>query len=165
MIGKSDLADHTDAFRLGLHALELDAVVGLVDFDPVEHPEKIEVPPGTAEFAVGGKFEPDLLLLLDDVFDRAILDRLELGGADRIGFALGARLFQCGGTQKAADMIGAKRRLGSFHRSGSSGVSFTTSKGMPADPPSTRKSAALPRGGHLNKPLARRSTLCPQAAT
>ena len=62
--------------RLGLHALELDAVVEFVDLDAVEHAEEIEVPPGTAEFAVGRELEPDLFLLLDDLLDLAVLDFL-----------------------------------------------------------------------------------------
>ena len=59
-------------------ALELDAVIELVDLDAVEHAEEIEVPPGAAKLAVGGELEPDLLLLLDDLLDLAVLDRLEL---------------------------------------------------------------------------------------
>ena len=38
VVGKSKLADDADAARLGLDALELDAVVELVDLDAVEHP-------------------------------------------------------------------------------------------------------------------------------
>ena len=65
--------------RLGLHALELDAVVEFVDLDAVEHAVEIEMPPGAAEFAVGGGLQPDLFLLLDDLLDLAVLDLFELG--------------------------------------------------------------------------------------
>ena len=88
VVGEADLALDPDALRLGLHALELDAVVELVDFDAVEHAEEIEMPPGAAEFAVGGELEPDLLLLLDDLLDLAVLDLLQLGGADLALLAL-----------------------------------------------------------------------------
>ena len=81
MVGEADLAVDAQALRLGLHALELDAVVELVELDAVEHAEEIEVPPGAAEFAVGRELEADLLLLLDDLLDLAVLDLLELGRA------------------------------------------------------------------------------------
>ena len=115
MVGEADLADDAQALRLGLHAAELDALVGLVDLDAVEHAEEIEVPPGAAELAVGRELEADLLLLLDDLLDLAVLDGLELGRRDRALLALGARLLERGGTQEAADMVGAERRFGSLH--------------------------------------------------
>ena len=86
-----------------------------VELDAVEHAEEIEVPPGAAELAVGRELEADLLLLLDDLLDLTVLDGLELGRRDRALLALGARLLQRGGTQEAADMVGAKRRFGSLH--------------------------------------------------
>ncbi len=79
VIGEAELADDAKALCLGLHSLELDALIGLVQLHPIEHPEKIEMPPGTAELAVGRELEPDLFLLRDDFFDLTILDRLELG--------------------------------------------------------------------------------------
>ena len=98
-----------------LHALELDAVVDLVDLDAVEHAEEIEMPPGAAEFAVGRELEPDLFLLLDDLLDLAVLDRRERCRGDLALLALGARFLQRRGAQQAADHVGAKRRLGSHH--------------------------------------------------
>ena len=80
--GKADLAGHLQRLRLGLHALELNAVVGLDDVDAVEPAEKVEMPPGAAELAVGHRLQPDLLLLGDDVADQAVLDRAKLVGAD-----------------------------------------------------------------------------------
>ena len=71
MLREADLAGDADALRLGLHALELDAVIELVELDAIEHAEKIEVPIGAPEFAVGGELEADLLLLLDDLLDFA----------------------------------------------------------------------------------------------
>src|SRR5215472_14736229 len=122
MVGKADLAHDAQPLRLGLHATELDALLGLVNLDPVEHAEEVEVPPGAAELAVGRKLKAEFLLLLDDLFDLAVLDRLELGGGNSALFALCARLFERRGGQEAADMIGAERRFGSLHRSGSLGV-------------------------------------------
>ena len=74
------------------------------------------MPPRAAEFAVGRELQPDLLLLLDDLLDLAVLDLLQLGGRDRALLALGARVLECRGAQKAADMIGAEWRLGPLHR-------------------------------------------------
>ena len=104
-----------DAPRLGLHALKLDAVVELVDLDAVEHAEEIEVPPGAAEFAVGRALQADLLLLLDDLLDLLVLDLLQLSGVDLVLLALLARFLDRRRAQEAADVIGAKRRLVSFH--------------------------------------------------
>ncbi len=82
-----------------LHALELDAVVELLDFDAVEHAVEIEMPPRAAEFAVGGDLQPDLLLLLDDLLDLAVFDLFELRRADLALFPLGARFLQRRGAQ------------------------------------------------------------------
>ena len=112
MVGEADLVDDPDAPRLGLHALELDAVIELVELDAVEHAEEVEMPPGAAELAVGRELEADRFLLADDLFDLAVLDRGKLGRADRAGRRLLARLLERGRAQQRADMVGAKRRLG-----------------------------------------------------
>src|SRR5208337_2271641 len=65
MVGESELALDANALRLGLHAVKLDAVIELVEFDAVEHAEEIEMPPGAAELAVGRDLEPDLFLFFD----------------------------------------------------------------------------------------------------
>ena len=74
MAGEIDLADDAHALGLGLDAGELDALAGRVELDAVEPLEEIELPPGAAELAVGRELEPDLLLLLDDLLDLAVLD-------------------------------------------------------------------------------------------
>src|SRR5262249_53069193 len=125
-----------------------DAVLGLVNLDAVEHAEKIEVPPGAAELAVARQLKAELFLLLDDLLDLAVLDRLELGGADGALFALGARFLERRRAQEAADMIGTERRFGLLHRSGSLGQ-LTASKGTLAAAASTTKQQAKcpPRRG------------------
>ena len=90
-------------------------MIDLVDFHAVEHAEKIEMPPRAAELAVGRDFEPDLLLLFDDLLDLAVFDLLELSRAELALFPFRARFFQRCGAQQAADDVGAKRRLGSGH--------------------------------------------------
>ena len=94
MLREADLAGDADALRLGLHAVELDAVIELVELDAVEHAEEIEMPIGAAELAVGRQLEADLLLLGDDLLDFLVLDLFQLGGRDLALFALGARDLQ-----------------------------------------------------------------------
>ena len=115
MVGEADLADDARALGAGLQALERDALLHDVALDAVETPEEIEVPPGAAELAVGDRLEPDLLLLLDDALDLAVLDRLELGGVISPLARCSRASFSAGRTQQAADVIGAERRLGSLH--------------------------------------------------
>ena len=62
--------------------------------DAIEAVEKIEMPPGAAEFAVGRKLEANLFLLLDDLLDLGVLDLLEGGSRNLAFFAAGARNFQ-----------------------------------------------------------------------
>ncbi len=78
----------------------------------VEAPEKIEMPPGAAEFAVGDRLQADLFLLLDDALDLAILDLLQLRPRVISPLAfLRARLVDRLRAQQAADMVGAERAL------------------------------------------------------
>ena len=79
---------------LDLNALELDAVIELVEFDALEHAEEVEVPVGAAEFAVGRELEADLFLLPNDLFDLAVLDVSQLLGANCPFFTLCARILQ-----------------------------------------------------------------------
>src|SRR5262249_61516052 len=76
MARKSELAGDAHALVAGGDAGKCNAGIHDVAFDPVEAPEKIEVPPGAAELAVGGALQPHLLLLLDGALDLAGLDRL-----------------------------------------------------------------------------------------
>ncbi len=115
MVGEAELAFDADALCLGLHALKLDTVIRRTDFDAVEHAEEIEMPPRAAEFTVGRELEPDLLLLLDDLLDLAVLDRGEVSRTDLALFPFGARLLQRRRAQNAADHVGAERRLASHH--------------------------------------------------
>src|SRR5262249_30758169 len=112
MVGEPDLAGDADALRLGLHALKLDAVVELVDFDAIEHAEKVEMPERAAKLAIGGKLQPYVLLLLDDPGDLTILDRLQLGTRFSAFLLFAACLLERRGAEEAADMGGGKRRLG-----------------------------------------------------
>ena len=84
-------------------------------FAAVQAFQKVEVPIGAAELAVGGAPQAHLGLLGDQRLDGSVLHPLQLCGVDLAVVQLGARLFQRGGTQQTADMVGAKRRDGSLH--------------------------------------------------
>jgi hypothetical protein len=100
-------------------------------FGAVEAPEEIEMPPGTAELAVGDGVKADVLLLLDDALDFAVFDFLQLCGVDLAFGVLRPRIMNGLGTEQAADMVGAERRLG---------LNF----GCPPAP-GTRAATALPK--------------------
>ncbi len=100
-------------FGLGFDAAEFDRRRA-DHLDALESPEEIEMPPGAAEFAVGGELEADLFLLPDDLFDLAVLDRCQRGGVDLALGALLARGFQRRGAQEAADVVGAERRFAAW---------------------------------------------------
>ena len=64
---KADFAGHAKPLRLGLEAsLETYAVIGAERFHAVEPLQKIEMPHGAPEFAVGGTRESDGGLFSDD---------------------------------------------------------------------------------------------------
>ena len=94
MMGEAELADDARRARPRLHALELNAVVELLDLDAVEQAVEVKVPPRAAEFAVGGDLQADLFLLLDDLLDLAVLDLLEFARADRSLLPFSARLLE-----------------------------------------------------------------------
>src|SRR3954469_8730742 len=100
--------------RARLRALEFELALPLVGLDAVERDQEVGLPGGAAILAVGDRLEPGSLLLLDQRLDLAILDRLQLLGRDLALFALAASILERGRTQQAADMIGAKGRLGSL---------------------------------------------------
>src|SRR5262249_42423537 len=64
-----ELADDAHGPRLGLHAVELDAMVGDVSLDAGEPLEEIEMPPRAPVLAVGDRLEAYSFLLLDDLLD------------------------------------------------------------------------------------------------
>src|SRR5262249_61319397 len=77
---------------------------------------KVKMPPGTAQLPIGRKLQSNLFLLFHQALDLAVLDRLEFRSRDCAFGVLGARFLDGGGTQQAADMIGAERRSCPAHR-------------------------------------------------
>src|SRR5262249_25820023 len=76
MAGKAELAGAAPPRIAGGDAGQCTAGSHDVALDAVETPEKIEVPPGATELAVGDGLQPLLLLLLDHAVDLAVLERL-----------------------------------------------------------------------------------------
>ena len=109
MAGEVDLAGDLDRLGFCFDAVELDRR-RTDQFDALQSLEEIEMPPGTAEFAVGSELQADLRLLLDDLLDLAVFDFAQRVGGNPAFGKLGARLFQRSRPQQAADVIGAERR-------------------------------------------------------
>ena len=100
--------------RLRAARLKLDLAFAGVGLNIVQPFEEIDVPRHAPVFAVGDGFQPHRLLLLDDVFDLAILDVRERFGSDFAARPFVPRLTKRGGAEQAADVIGAKRRCGAW---------------------------------------------------
>jgi hypothetical protein len=107
MAGEAELAGRAHAFGLGFDAGEDDALAGRDHLHAVEPLEEVKLPPRAAQFSVGRELEADLLLLLDDLLDLAILDLAKLLGRDLALGALRPRLFQRGRAQQAAGGLSA----------------------------------------------------------
>src|SRR5262249_12316640 len=93
---KIDLAGNADALWPGLDSVKFDAAVEDHLLATDEAPIKVEMPPRAAVFAVGRELEPDVLLLLDDVFDVAVFDPPELVRSELALLAFGPRLLDGG---------------------------------------------------------------------
>ena len=107
-----DPAVNVQAFRLGLRALELQALRHAHQLDAVELAQEVVVPPRTAELAVSHRLQADQFLPGYQLPDLVVLDRPELGRRDLAGRSPGARRFHRRGAQQASHLVGAERRVG-----------------------------------------------------
>ena len=85
MAGEIDLAGDLERLGLGIDAVKFDRRRA-DPLDSLQAPEEIEMPPGAAEFAIGGELQAYLFLAFDDLLDLAVFDGFQRGGVD---FALG----------------------------------------------------------------------------
>ena len=115
VVGEIELADDADGVMPGLHAGELDALVGVKQFAAGQIAEKIEMPPGAAEFAVGRELQADRGLPVHDLFDLHVLGLAQIVSRDLALLELGARFLDARRPQQAADLVGAERGFGSLH--------------------------------------------------
>ena len=99
-----------DGARARRRADEPRAEVGMVLGDTVETPEKIEVPPRTAQLSVRDAAQSERLLLRDDALDLAILDGPQASGVERAFGMAPPRVFERRRAQQAAHVVGTKRR-------------------------------------------------------
>src|SRR5690349_21412157 len=112
----ADLAGDLDALLARLHARERDACARDELLDALQSPKKVEVPPRSAEFAVGDRLQAGFLLPLDDALDFAVLHGLERrSGKSSLG-TLVARFLERLRSKQATDMVRAERRFAAFHR-------------------------------------------------
>ncbi len=114
MAGEIDLAGDLERLGLGLDAMEFDRRRA-DPLDALQAPEKIEMPPRAAEFAVGRELQAHLGLFLDDFLDLTVFDIFQRGGRNLAFGEFRARLFQRRGAQQAADHVGAEGRRGALH--------------------------------------------------
>src|SRR5262245_39897378 len=97
MAVEAELAGHVQYFRLGMRALERDtpgARLAPCAGDALQLLEKIEMPEGAAELAIGHGLQADLLLLADDAADFLIFDGAKVLRGNLPGLALGPCLLQ-----------------------------------------------------------------------
>ena len=92
---------------------ELDLAFAGIGFDVVQPFEEIEIPREAPVFAVGDRFQADRFLLLDDVFDLAILDLALTPRRDLAALALAPRLFER--RQSAAGCRRDRRGTAAWH--------------------------------------------------
>ena len=109
--GKFDLAGHAWCLRPGLHAGKLDALIGIDNADTVQLAEKIKMPPGAAEFAIGDGLQANVFLLFDQRPNFRVLNLPERCRIDLALFALCAGELEGGCPQQQSDMISAERRI------------------------------------------------------
>ena len=81
----------------------------------VKAPHEVEVPGGTAEFAVGNYVVSSALLLGNQLTDRLILRCFQLIGSDLAVLKVRPRLLQSGRAKKAANVVIAKRGICFVH--------------------------------------------------
>ena len=83
----------------------------------LEFQHEIPMPGVAVVLAVGDDLEPEIFLHAHDVADRGLLNRPELGVRDLLLLRLFACVDESVRPDQAADMVGAKGRLGAFHYS------------------------------------------------
>src|SRR4029077_531078 len=94
MTDEIHLSRNLYCFVLCLDTVKLNACGSGDRFDTFETAEKIEMPPGAAEFTAGGDLNSDVFHLPDDLLVLAVFDGRQHSGIDFVPRALGARFLQ-----------------------------------------------------------------------
>ena len=107
----ADGAGHHGGIGRGLLVVEHITRTRGTAFNSVESPHKIEVPVAAAELAIGDNLQAGSLLLGYQIANGLVLDDLKAGGVECARGIGGTCILNSLGTKKAADDIGAKRRV------------------------------------------------------
>ncbi|MNH33645.1 hypothetical protein D3C79_941820 [compost metagenome] len=116
MLGvKTQFADHLDAARPGLHAVELDPLLRIITFHAVQPFQEVEVPPRTAKFTVRHHRQTEVFLFCHRQANLLVLNRPQPGGIDFALLELLASGFQCRRSQQATDNVSVKGMVAIAH--------------------------------------------------
>ena len=120
-------AGNDNPFRLGLHAVKLDTLLTLGQFDAGQSGQVIKVPPGAPELTVGHGLETHGFLPRHGLANALVFGFPQRLRIDSALLKIGAGRLQTRRPQQAAYLVGAMRK-GQYHRRGSPvGLSEDTS--------------------------------------
>ena len=161
--GEIELADHAHGVMPGLDARELDALVGVEQLAAGQLGEKVEMPPGAAEFAVGRELQADRGLLVHDLLDLDVLDLAQLVGGNLALLQPGARLLDA--LAAATGCRPRRRGTGLLFFAWSSlprSILSMSFRALPAPPETPRKRSST-AGSAFSAALAASWTIAPRS--
>ena len=116
ILGETDAVFDHHRFSLGLEAFKMHRpVLGLHVMQTGKTREKVQMPEGAAEFAVGHGLEAILHFLFNEILDEAVFERGERSTIELAGLKSVTRVEQFLGAQKAADDISTIRGIDLGH--------------------------------------------------
>src|SRR5712675_851995 len=115
IVGEIELADHAHCLMPGLDTRKLNALLGVKQFAACQLAEKVKMPPGAAEFAVGRELQSDRGLPVHNLLDLHVLDLAQIAGGNLALLQLGARFLDARRAQQATDLVGAEGGSCSLH--------------------------------------------------
>ena len=116
ILGETNAVFDHHRFSLGLEAFKMHRpVLGLDMMQTGKTGEKVQMPEGAAEFAVGHSLEAVLHFLFNEILDEAVFERGERGTIELPGLKSVTRVEQFLGAQKAADNISTIRGIDLGH--------------------------------------------------
>lgn len=116
ILGETDAVFDHHRFGLGLEAFKMHRpVLGLHMMQTGKTGEKVQMPEGAAEFAVGHSLEAVLHFLFNEILDETVFERGERSTIELPGLKSVTRVEQFLGAQKAADDISTIRGIDLGH--------------------------------------------------
>jgi hypothetical protein len=104
-----DLHDRRRVVDIAASLVKFDRDAALLHY-PIQLRQEIDVEIAAAKLPIGNAAQAQILLVLHDLADRAVLDLAQRGGRDGTPRGLRARVEQKFRAQEAADVIGTERR-------------------------------------------------------